>query len=123
MIYWAENSEDTRHFTTPICIGDIVKVEDYGCMYTTFKAAFKYFGIEDTCNISNGNCHIHELNLTKNKQWKVMNIAAHNNFRYGDIIAYIQDRNFNKLVIGIEALKLFDKKVIDTEEEVKVDIV
>lgn len=90
----------TLTIINPIKIGDLVNVSDYGERYGSYTDAFKFFWGGDKC------CDYSYYNEpSKKKLWKVMGLARHG---YGNqILAYIQDREFNKLVIKLDALKLF----------------
>ena len=90
----------TLTIINPIKIGDLVNVTDYGERYSSYTDAFKFFWGGDKCY---GYSYNNEP--SKKKLWKVMGLARHG---YGNkILAYIQDREFNKLVINLDALKLF----------------
>lgn len=97
-------SSNERHKTltkiSPIKIGDLVNVTNYGERYNAYTGAFNFFwGGDDCYHFSYDN------EPSEKKLWKVMGLARHG---YGNqILAYIQDREFNKLVINFDALKLF----------------
>ena len=116
MIYSAKDEQGRDiSYQTAICVGDIIKVHDYGCVYSTFPKAYQLVWGE------NGKiCDFYNLRPSNDKLWKVHGIVSHFNIHHGGILVGIQDREFNKLIVGIEGVRLFRKKKVDTNESIKV---
>jgi len=101
---------------TPIKIGDLVTVKNYGLSYDCYTHAFMYFWGGNKCYDFNRN------NVpSKKRLWKVMAMARHS--YSNDILVYIQDINFNKLVIDLKALKLFKEIGKETEKILTLEVI
>ena len=55
------------------------------------------------------------------RKWRVMAIALHNNVYR--VICYIQDINFNKMVIGIPGLKAVRKVNVNRNAVVELEMI
>lgn len=111
--------ENGKYVTSlPFRKGDIVTVKNNGCIYPCYTNAFYHFKGEI----------LHELyysrrDLNKKTQFKIINIALHENARLNAVLVYIMDRDFKEAVIGIDGLKLFKQFPLRKEEkkEIKLD--
>lgn len=89
----------------PFRVGDLVKVKNWGCRYTTYTNAFETLtGKRETpfyCNPKNDRTLV---TLSPNKLFKVVSAAEHESSK-GDILFYIIDNERKGAVIGGWGLK------------------
>ena len=114
--YLDENGKYVTYL--PFRKGDIVTVINNGSIYPCYSNAFYHFKGEK----------LNELYysygiLNKTTQFKVINIALHEDARMNGVLVYIMDRDFKEAVIGIDGLKLFKQFPLRKEEkkEIKLD--
>ena len=76
------------------CIGDYVKIKDFGWQYKTYERAFIYFwGDKETTDIDESNV---------GRRWKIINIALHANG--WDLIYHIRSSFGENAVMGGKGL-------------------
>lgn len=126
MIY--TNKEYRRKYKSAIRVGDFVKIKDYGQIYSTYYMAFLYFW--GNTESYRPNLNNKELFAAHNKLWKVEKLAFHGRYIINDLLAYVKDRNNNKMVISVDGLKIFKtfhkrsyekieiERIVDTEETI-----
>ena len=85
-------------------IGDFVKLIDCGGCYTTYKKAFKTFGI-DGFNPKNFSQNTLSTQVHKDATWIVCNLAVHGN-NPSCIMYHIKNRYNEHLVVNRQSLKL-----------------
>lgn len=102
----------------PFRRGDVVTVKDWGCCYTTYRRAFRFF----TKKIDTPYYHIF-FRREKNKEFKVVDVALHENGY--DIVVYIKDRDFKDAIISAEGLNLIKQYPLRKREkqDVKLKII
>lgn len=97
-------------FKFPFRVGDLVMVTDWGESYSSYKEAFKYFGLWD----KNFNVRFpfyatypwRRREEIKNRLFKVMGVVEHRN-NSGYSVFYIKDNENKEAIIGGEGLKPF----------------
>ena len=113
------NKEYKHEYKSAIRVGDFVKVKDYGQCYDTYHIAFLYFWGNSESYRLRGRLNDKELYTAHNRLWKVEQLAFHSSPFITDLLAYVKDRNGNKMVISVKGLKLFKtyhKKSYETVE-------
>lgn len=104
---------------TEICIGDIVSLTDMGFAYMRFTEAYEMIWGKNATKCAPPIDGIYEYG----NKWIIVRIISHYNHPIigSPLLIGLQDRNFNKLVIGIDGVELYKKKVKDTKKEIKVE--
>ena len=95
--------------TFPFRVGDLVMVTDWGESYSSYKEAFKYFGLWDKNYEIRfpfyATCSERRRKENKNRLFKIMGVVEHRN--NGCSVFYIKDNENRESIIGGEGLKPF----------------
>jgi len=106
----------------PFRVGDIVRVTDWGAVYSTYITAFCYFtNSSDKPYYSCDDFYIEKRRREDgDKQlFKIVKVAEHG-YGNGDIVCYIQDRARRGVVIGPEGLKLVKQFPLRKNETINI---
>ena len=100
----------------PFRVGDIVRVTDWGQVYSSYTEAFAFLtGSRETPYYS---CNDSRRQEGDKQLFKIIKIAEHE--QHGFILCYIQDRAKRGVVIGPEGLKLVKQFPLRKNETINI---
>ncbi len=97
--------------------GDLVKVSNWGGIYSCYKSAFMHFN--NSCESPYYCQSAHNWNVPRNRLFKIVDVAEHTDFS-DRVICYIIDNEKRGAVIDADALRPF--KVYPLRENEKKEI-
>jgi hypothetical protein len=119
MFIYHKNSGRTDYL--PFRVGDIVRVANWGQVYSSYTNAFRYFtNSSDKPYYSCNDFNIEKRRREDGKKqlFKIIKIAEHE--QHGFILCYIQDRARRGVVIGPEGLKLVKQFPLRKNETINI---